>query len=64
MTTYLIFTKAPLNLHKTYYQSSRRGEKSHEVQGKEEMLKTVEELRAAGETVLSVRTALGGWVRI
>lgn len=64
MTTYLIFTRTASNPYRTYFQNARKNQKSHEAQGKEEMLKKVEELRAEGETVLSVRTALGSWVNI
>lgn len=61
---YLIFTKAPINLNKTYYQNSRRGEKCHKINGKDAMLKKVDELKSQGEKILSIRTALGGWVNI
>jgi len=62
MTMYLIFVKAPINLNKTYYQNERRGERTIRVFGKDELINKVNELRANGEHIMSVRTELGGWV--
>lgn len=64
MINYSIFVKAPINYHKTYFQNARRGERAIHVEGKEAMVAMVKELKAAGEVVLSVRTALGGWVNV
>lgn len=64
MNNYIIFIAAPVNMSRSYYRNSRRGEKAVEIRGtRSQMLKKVRELRAAGERVLSVRTYLGGWVR-
>lgn len=65
MTNYIIFVSAPINMSRSYYQNSRRGEKAIEIFGTRSlMLDKVQELRAAGERVLSVRTYLGGRVRL
>lgn len=64
MTNYIIFIAAPVNMSRSYYRNSRRGEKAIDIFGtRSQMLDKVQELRAAGERVLSVRTYLGGWVR-
>lgn len=64
MNNYIIFIAAPINMSRSHYQNSRRGEKAIDLTGsRADLLAKVQELRAAGERVLSVRTYLGGWVR-